>query len=697
MKKYAKASLILIVLLFAALNVSAAEPYTNYTYDYAGKAQAEPSAYITKKVITGRSLGTSEFKLPADIFTAKNEKIYIADSGNNRIVILNKDFTLFGILDKAVIDGEESTFLNPQGIFVTDKNEVYVLDTDNGRILVFNEDLTFRKEMKKSNSPLLSDTFEYKPVKMTIDNAGRMYIVSLNVNQGIIELDPDGNFVSFFGAVSVTPTFMQSIRRILPIESLKAGIALSIPTEYSSVALDKNGFILGTVGIINPENFSPSLFIHRLNPSGADVLRRNGINPPMGDVQIQEDEKTGGKITSYLTDIAVRDSGIYSVLDKRMGRIFTYSFDGELMYIFGGMGSHEGQFGQPVAMDVINGDEYLVVDNKYNQIVMYAPTEYAKNITKATESFYGRDFEKAGEYWLEALKYTSKSEMVYNGVAKSEFKAQNYKSAMRYYKLAHNREGYSSAYKFYRDELTENHFMLIFAVIIFTALLCFAIFFYNKFKKKKEVKKKNKIISTIKYSIYVIFHPFKGFWDLKHEKKGTLSFSTAIVFVLVFIFILRRQVTGFLVNTNDISSINIIVQFSYVLLPFILWCISNWAITTLIDGEGSFKDIYIATAYSLVPLIILNIPMLIMSNVFTLDEMTFYYLFDVVAIIWTVVLLIFAIMTIHQFTLPKTIGSMIIAVVGMVILIAIVLLLTSLLQMLYNFIGILIKEIQMRG
>jgi hypothetical protein len=73
----------------------------------------------------------------------------------------------------------------------------------------------------------------------------------------------------------------------------------------------------------------------------------------------------------------------------------------------------------------------------------------------------------------------------------------------------------------------------------------------------------------------------------------------------VLVLIMRRQLTGFLVNTNEISDMNILIQFSYVILPFIVWCVSNWSITTLIDGEGSFKDIYITTAYALLPLIIL--------------------------------------------------------------------------------------------
>jgi len=105
----------------------------------------------------------------------------------------------------------------------------------------------------------------------------------------------------------------------------------------------------------------------------------------------------------------------------------------------------------------------------------------------------------------------------------------------------------------------------------------------------------------------------------------------------------------------------------------------------LMDGEGSLKDIYIATAYALVPIVLLNIPMLIISNIFVLEEMTLYSLIEGVSIFWAVFLVLVGIMTIHQFTMSKTIGAILITLAGMVVILTIVLLFFSLIQQMLYF------------
>ncbi len=204
------------------------------------------------------------------------------------------------------------------------------------------------------------------------------------------------------------------------------------------------------------------------------------------------------------------------------------------------------------------------------------------------------------------------------------------------------------------------------------------------------------LLEKLKFSTYVIFHPFKGFWELKKEKKGNYASASILVLLLVLVFIARRQLTGFIFNTNDTSDLNIIFEISGVLLPFFLWCVANWCITTLMDGEGNFKEIVLTTAYAITPLILINIPLIIMSNVITINEGSLYYFFDVVAILWTGALLVFGLMTIHEFTFGKTILTALIAVVGMVVIIFIGLLFFALVQQIANFIGILYRELALR-
>lgn len=205
-----------------------------------------------------------------------------------------------------------------------------------------------------------------------------------------------------------------------------------------------------------------------------------------------------------------------------------------------------------------------------------------------------------------------------------------------------------------------------------------------------------RVKSGVKYSRYLIFHPFKGMWDLKHERIGNIETATTFVVSLILVNILRRQATGYILNYNVLKELNIYKEIGVVVVPYLLWCLSNWCITTLVDGEGSFKDIVITTAYSLVPMIVLNIPMVILSNILTIDEISLYYLLDAISIIWFVFLLVIGIMTIHQFTMTKTIGTIIIAIVGMIVMVCLFMLFFALIQQFVNFVKLVYDEVSLR-
>ena len=206
----------------------------------------------------------------------------------------------------------------------------------------------------------------------------------------------------------------------------------------------------------------------------------------------------------------------------------------------------------------------------------------------------------------------------------------------------------------------------------------------------------SRILKGLQYSLNLIFHPFKGFWDLKHEKKGNVYSAWVIVCLLSVLLILRRQFTGFILNFNKQNEMNVFVEILSVLAPLGLWCLSNWCITTLVDGEGSLKDIFITTAYALTPVVLINIPMLLLSNVMILEETVFYTVLDALSVLWAALLILIGIMTVHQFTMPKTIATIAVAVVGMIIILFLILLFVSIIQQIVSFVDLLWTEITMR-
>lgn len=183
---------------------------------------------------------------------------------------------------------------------------------------------------------------------------------------------------------------------------------------------------------------------------------------------------------------------------------------------------------------------------------------------------------------------------------------------------------------------------------------------------------------------------------MKHEKKGTLFAANTLVVCFVITTILQAECSGFIVSVVDINKINIFFLITSAILPIIMWCAANWSITTLLDGEGTFKDIYMATAYALTPVIIANAILLILSNTLVKSELGIYAFISSLSLLWTAFLLLIGIMTIHQFSFGRTVFSIIITILGMIVILAIAMLFFSLISRIYFFVIQIITELQLR-
>ena len=196
----------------------------------------------------------------------------------------------------------------------------------------------------------------------------------------------------------------------------------------------------------------------------------------------------------------------------------------------------------------------------------------------------------------------------------------------------------------------------------------------------------------IKFPLHVIVHPFDGFWDMKYEGQGKLRVAGAIIGLLVLVMIMQRQYAGFLVNFYDPQTMNSIYELRSIMLPFGLWCVGNWAITTLMDGEGRFREIVMATAYALVPIVLTFVPATVLSNFMTQEETAFYWLLLAIGLLWSLFLLFVGTMTIHQYSAGKTVLTMGLTVVAMLIAVFLGMLVYSLIIQIYDFMYNLYNE-----
>jgi len=201
------------------------------------------------------------------------------------------------------------------------------------------------------------------------------------------------------------------------------------------------------------------------------------------------------------------------------------------------------------------------------------------------------------------------------------------------------------------------------------------------------------------YPLHLIFHPFDGYWELKYERnqRTTLLIACMIMLLLTVTKILHAQYSGFLINFNNPKYLNSLLEVLYVMIPVLFWCVANWSLTTLMDGEGKFSEIFMSTCFALVPLLLIHFPWIWLSLVISAQETAFYYFSNALAVAWTVYLLFVGNMTVHQYTPAKTVLTMLLTLVAMAFMAFLCLLFFSLVQQIISFVVTIYQEIVLRG
>ena len=244
-----------------------------------------------------------------------------------------------------------------------------------------------------------------------------------------------------------------------------------IPTEYSNIFVDDEGFIYATINNLSKEDHMQGAdAIRRLNPTGTDVLRRLGNNSIIGDL--------AGREWSSFCDVAATEFGCYYILDDKGGKVFAYDYDGNSLFVFGRKGAKEGNVQKPVAI-ALSGDEerVYILDSILGGILEFRITDYGRHLMNALQLNDMGDSEGANAQWQEVLRSNSNNEMAYIGLGKTYLSEGDYKQAMEYFKLGNSRKYYTKAFYYYRKELMESSFgtamlVLILLVVAVVGIRC---------------------------------------------------------------------------------------------------------------------------------------------------------------------------------------------------------------------------------
>jgi hypothetical protein len=201
-------------------------------------------------------------------------------------------------------------------------------------------------------------------------------------------------------------------------------------------------------------------------------------------------------------------------------------------------------------------------------------------------------------------------------------------------------------------------------------------------------------LQDLKYAKEVIFHPFDAFYELKYRGKGNILVALLFFFLLGLTSAINAEFSGFVVNTMKKSELNSLVFFIAILLPYIFFVIGNYSITTLMDGKGTFSEIFTVVGYSLLPNIILMLAATIISRFITIEEVAFYALFITVGNLTTIFLIFIGLVVTHEYTFFRNIVSLILSFIAIALIIFVLLLMITLFNQLYGFIKIVIMELQ---
>ena len=215
-------------------------------------------------------------------------------------------------------------------------------------------------------------------------------------------------------------------------------------------------------------------------------------------------------------------------------------------------------------------------------------------------------------------------------------------------------------------------------------------------KRSIRRKKMNRYVDSLKFGFYCITHPIDGYWDLTHEKRGTMAAAHTILFATVFMRIISLKYTSFIFNDINWEQINVLLYVATIIFPLALWVVGNWALTTLSDGKGRLDQVYMATCYGMLPYPVVQLFLMIFSNFVTVDEAGFYTTVGAITLVYCAVLIVAAMGQIHEYRAGKNLLFTVFSIFAILVEVFILLLFFSMISQGVAYIISLVKEMLFR-
>lgn len=436
---------------------------TSYTINDNNEKVSIPETYSYERVIRGNYDGL-EMSNPSDIFIQENTYIYVADTGNNRVL----KFDMTGNYIRMFDNSGEKGLINPKSICTDDNGNLYIADSGNERITVLDAEGNFIKEYTKPTSDLISPTLIFEPTKISLNDNGLLYVL---VGKEFMIIDEENNFLGYLGSAEVPFSFKNLFIRLFASETQKKSITKQQPDQY-------NNFTVAS-GMVYAVSYGLKDQIKKITSVGDNIY-------PTGDYGEYTYNQNNAIVRPNFTDVAVSEDGIIYVTELNSGRIYQYDQNGKLLSVFGGEGNGQGKFLSPVAIEIDQNGCIYVLDTGYGNVQVLKPTLFIQTVIDAVVLYENGEYDASYEKWQEVLKIHDSYPVALNTIAKIFYKNKDYGEALKYSKLAGNQKEYGKTNTMYRHGFMSKNFAWICLVIVVVAILLLkAIMSFKAYADKK--------------------------------------------------------------------------------------------------------------------------------------------------------------------------------------------------------------------
>ena len=657
----------LLVLMLLPLTARADEaPYYTLTEIHSGEEAHSPAGYLPEG--TYSEFDGEALKRPSDVFVDDEDHLFISDEGNKRVLMC----TLDGEWIKTFGDGD---LKQPGGLYARD-GKIYIADMKLQKVLVY--DIGTGKQvfvLEHPGTPLYGVKAKFEPLKIAVDAAGCMYVISKGNTNGIAQFSEDGTFLGYFGANDTSLSLGEMLKRLTYTEDQLAKLKRVIPSTPTSVDMDARGLLYTvTTGVKG---------VKRLNMSGLNIMKPTGWGH----------ENT--------VDVAVGEHENIFVISEQ-GYIMEYTRDGRCLFYFGGQDqdrTRTGLFINTVAIDVDKYGNLYVLDRDKALVQRFTVTDYANLVHQGLALYQEGRYAESREPWEQVLRLNSMFDYAHMGLGRAYYKLEMYKEALEASRKGGDKEGYSDSYWEVRNVILQGGIMWLVGG-------AFALWLLAKIWKilKKRVRIVGrfcelvhgffdvKLLRELRFTTYFLKNPADAFYGVKHEGKVSILSSTILYIASILIFIINKYYCGFLFKSVADGQFEVGMDLAILIGGIMLFLIACNLICSIRDGEGTFSELYCSLAYALGPYVMIKPISFALSFVLTFNEAFIITLLDVIMIALILMLIVMMVKSLQNYTFKETFTALLLTLFTMLMLIIALVIAAALVAQLWEFVTAVWKE-----